>query len=128
MYKYLEEGPNWEPNDDINNIQGLIDLIVDDFGNYYTPYRTRNEGYKLTEVMLCHALYDESFSTVFYSENIDEYKYSHLGELLLDRMNEHLKYLNLKNRKIFHVNDLIENGTKVSFYDITQYKTQNRGK
>lgn len=121
--------PRWEPNENINNIQGLIDFISDEYGNYYTPYKTRNQGEKLTEVTLVHVLYDEAFSTVFIQDEVEqEYKFSHLGELLLDRMNGHVRELGIEGRKIFTVKDLIENGTEVSFWNITQYKTQNKGK
>lgn len=55
-----------------------------------------------------------------------EYNHSHLGELLLDRMNGHIKELEIEGRKIFTVRDLIENGTEVNFWDITHYKTRNK--
>ena len=120
--------PRWEPNDNINNIQGLIDFIKDEYGNYYTPYRTKNEGNKLLEVTLVHVLYDEAFSTIFRDETQREYNYSHLGELLLDRMNGHIKELEVENRKIFNIQDLINNGTEVNFGDLTHYKTRNKRK
>ncbi|WP_164670226.1 hypothetical protein [Virgibacillus doumboii] len=118
----------WEPNDDINNIKGIIDFITDDFGNYYTPYKISHREGKLTEVTLVHVLYDEAFSTVFIDDTQREYRYSHLGELLLDRMNGHIKELEIEDRTIFTVQNLIENGTEVSFWDITHYKTRNKDK
>ncbi|MDF2036570.1 hypothetical protein P2R12_06125 [Cytobacillus oceanisediminis] len=119
--------PRWEPNQDVNNIQGLIDFVTDEYGNYYTPYQTSNKGNKLEEVTLVHVLYDEAFSTIFLmDETQQEYKHSHLGELLLDRMNGHIKELEIEGRKIFTVQDLINNGTEVKFWDITHYKTQNK--
>lgn len=125
--------PRWEPNDNINHIQGLIDFIKDEYGNYYTPYRVATtgseNGLRLTKVTLAHELYVEAFSTIFLQDEMgQDYKYSHLGELLLDRMNGHLKELELEGRKIFTIQDLIANGTEVSFWDITHYKTQKKNK
>ncbi|TCN25470.1 hypothetical protein [Mesobacillus foraminis] len=119
----------WKSNQDVNNIQGLIDLVTDEYGNYYTPYKTTNQGSKLTEVVLCHALYDNAFSMVFLQDEWKEvYKFSHLGEPLVDTLNAHIASLNESGRVIFSVKKLIENGTQVSFYKITSYKTQNKGK
>jgi hypothetical protein len=119
--------PRWEPNQDINNIQGLIDFVKDEYGNYYTPYQTKNRGNQLEEVTLVHVLYDEAFSTIFLMDEFNKgYVHSHLGELLLDRMNGHIKELEIEGRKIFTVQDLINNDTKVKFWDITHYKTQNK--
>jgi hypothetical protein len=123
------ERPRWVKNIDVNNIQALIDFIEDEYGNYYTPYKITTKGGKLTEVTLVHVLYDEAFSTVFYEDITEsEYIHCHLGELLLDRMNGHIKELEIEGRKIFTVQDLINNGTKVEFWDITKYKTRNKGK
>ncbi|MCY7975579.1 hypothetical protein P8843_04335 [Bacillus inaquosorum] len=118
--------PRWEPNDDINNIQGIIDFIKDEYGNYYTPYQTSKKGGKLLEVTLVHVLYDEAFSTVFVDDTQQAYRFSHLGELLLDRMNGHIKELEIEGRRIFTVQDLINNGTEVYFWDISKPKTQNK--
>lgn len=129
MGKFPVGTPRWEPNQDINNIQGLIDFVVDDFGNYYTPYRTAIKDGRLEEVVLCHCLYDEAFSTIFLQDDIkEEYKYSHLGDLLLDRLNGHIEELNKNGRKIFHVSELFEQDIKVAFWDITKAKTLNKTK
>ncbi|MGM0750225.1 MAG: hypothetical protein ACQEUS_20855 [Bacillota bacterium] len=113
--------PRWEPNEDINKIQGGIDLVRDEYGNYYVPYRIRDKGDKLLGVTLVHALYDEAFSTVFMDETQKAYSSGHLGVLLLDRMNGHIKELEIEGRKIFSVQDMINNGTEVKFWDITHY-------
>ena len=121
--------PRWNANDDVNSIESLIDFITDEYGNYYTPTKTKTEGDKLIEVTLTHTLYDESFSTVFWEDiTKSEYIHCHLGELLLDRMNEHINELDIEGRKIFTVGDLLKNGTEVKFHDITQHRTRNKGK
>lgn len=125
--------PRWEPNEDINSIKGIIDFVIDEYGNYYTPYQVTTtgseNGLRLTKVTLVHELYHEAFSTIFIQDDVEqEYRYSHLGELLLDRMNGHISELEIEGRRIFSVQDLIANGTEVSFWNITHYKTKNKGK
>lgn len=117
--------PRWGQNQDINQIQGLIDFIRDEYGNYYTPYRLKHQGNKLLEVTLVHVLYNEAFSEIMDNQ---EYRYCHLGELLLDRMNGHLKELEIEGRKIFSIEDLKNNDTEINFWDIAHYKTRNKGK
>ncbi|MBA1163670.1 hypothetical protein [Bacillus licheniformis] len=112
--------PRWGSNDDINNIQGHIDFVRDEYGNYYTPFKLTTKSNKLLKVSLMHVLYDEAFATILDDEMLKEYRYSYLGDLLLDRMNGHIKELEIENRRIFTVQDLIDNGTEVSFLDITQ--------
>ena len=107
--------PRWEPNQDINKIEGIIDFIKDEYGNYYTPYERKYNGKKLFEVTLVHVLYDEAFNTIFMMDEIEEYKYSHLGELLLDRMNGHIKELEIEGRKIFTLQELIKMILKLNF-------------
>ncbi|WP_368900864.1 hypothetical protein [Oceanobacillus oncorhynchi] len=119
------KNPRWEPNEDINEILGLIDFVTDEYGNYYTPYKISTDGGKLTEVTLVHVLYDEAFSTIFQLDEVleGEYRFKHLGNLLLDRMNGHIKELEKNKRKIFTIQDLFENGTKVYTWDITKPKS-----
>ncbi|MEC1087717.1 hypothetical protein P9B97_02255 [Bacillus paralicheniformis] len=111
--------PRWGSNDDINNIQGHIDFVRDEYGNYYTPFKLTTKSNKLLKVSLMHVLYDEAFATILDDEMLKEYRYSYLGDLLLERMNGHIKELEVENRRIFTVQDLIDNGTEVSFLDIT---------
>ncbi|WP_226087489.1 hypothetical protein [Mesobacillus sp. S13] len=125
----MDKLKRWEANDNINLIQGQIDLVIDEYGNYYTPYTTTTVGMKLTEVVLCHEIYNIAFSWLFIQDDWQkEYKYSHLGEPMVEGLNGQISDLKHADRKIFSIQDLLENGTKVSFYDITSFKTRNKNK
>jgi hypothetical protein len=114
-----------QPNDDVNNVQGTVDLIVDEYGNYYTIYKTTHRDGKLIKVLLVHILYFHAFASVFLNEEIKtKYQYSHLGEYLLDRINAHISSTKKNGRKIFTIQELIDNGTDIEFWDITSYKTK----
>ncbi|MEK4448667.1 hypothetical protein N1I81_22795 [Bacillus sp. FSL M8-0052] len=112
--------PRWGSNEDINSIQGHIDFIRDEYGNYYNPFKLTTQGNKLLKVSLIHVLHDAAFTTVFSDELLKEHRYTFLGDFLLDIMNGHIKELEAEGRKIFTVQDLINNGTEVSFWDLTQ--------
>ncbi len=113
--------PGWPPNKDIHQILGLIDLITDESGNYYTVYEITTYGNKLEKVKLAHSLYDIAFASTFIMEEVvNGYLNDHLGDFMLDVLNGHIKTLELCNRKIFSVNDLIDNGIKVEYWGITE--------
>lgn len=113
--------PGWPPNKDIHQIQGLIDLITDEKGNYYTVYEITTYGNRLEKVKLAHSLYDIAFASTFVmKEIVDEYIDNHLGDFMLDVMNGHIKTLEMCGRKMFSVQELIDNGVKVEYWDITE--------
>ncbi|HFK1549989.1 TPA: hypothetical protein ACGXMZ_006003 [Bacillus albus] len=114
-----------EPNEDINNILGLIDLITDEYGNYYYPVKLTTGDGKLKKVTLSHAYYEDAFSEIFYSgilqdEIPKEYRNKHLGFCLKDRLVSVLERLKKDNRKIFTIHELIANGTEVSTMKLTE--------
>lgn len=107
-------------NDDINQILGLIDLIQDEYGNYYYPTQLTTEGGKLIKVTLSHAYYDNAFAEVLREEVLKEYQYKHLGVPILDRLLGSIKRLEKSKRKIFTTQDLVDNDTKISVLKITE--------
>ncbi|HHT7203901.1 hypothetical protein [Bacillus cereus] len=118
-------------NTDINDIRALMDLFTDEYGNYYYAPRTKKGEGKLLEVTLSHAYYEDAFSILSFAEPLqdeleEEYRNKHVGHRLTDRLNNMIEILKTKERKIFTIQDLINNGTEVSFMDIT--KTHPRGK
>ncbi|GAA0346915.1 hypothetical protein GCM10008931_42740 [Oceanobacillus oncorhynchi subsp. oncorhynchi] len=113
--------PGWPSNDKINNIQGLIDIITDKSGNYYTVYEITTYENKIEEVKLAHSLYDIAFASTFLMEEVVEgYLGNHLGDFMLDVLNGHLRTLEICERKIFSVQDLLDNKIKVEYWDMTQ--------
>lgn len=108
-------------NDNINNLQGLTDLVIDEYHNYYIVLRTRTSGGKLLEISLSNFYYDDSYAiiTEFDDETKNKYKYKHVGHILTDRLNGTLKILKDDNRKIFTVQDLLNNQIKVAFSNQT---------
>ena len=108
-------------NDNINNLQGLIDLVIDEYDNYYRVLSTRTSGGKLLEISLSNFYYDDSYAiiTEFDDETKNKYKYKHVGHILTDRLNGALKILKDNNRKIFTIQDLFNNQTKVFFLNQT---------
>lgn len=113
--------PGWPPNDEINNIQGLIDLITDNSGNYYTVYEITTYENKVEKVKLAHIMYDIAFASTFaMKEIVNGYLDNHLGDFMLDVLNGHLKTLEICNRKIFSVQDFHDNKIEVEYWDMTQ--------
>lgn len=108
-------------NDNINNLQGLIDLVIDEYHNYYIILKTKTSGGKLLEISLSNFYYDDSYSiiTEFDDETKNKYKYKNVGHILTDRLNSTLKILKDSNRKIFTVQELFNNQTKVVFLNQT---------
>ncbi|HHB2485253.1 TPA: hypothetical protein ACORDH_005969 [Bacillus cereus] len=124
-------GQNHLANDNINEIRNLMDLITDEYGNYYQIVTTKTGQGKLYEVTLSHAYYEASFSILSFAEPFqneleEEYRNKHVGFRLKDRLNNAIEHVKRKGRTIFTIQDLINNGTKVSFMDITE--THPRGK
>lgn len=124
-------GQNHLANDNINEIRPLMDLFTDEYGNYYYAPRIKTGEGKLLEVTLSHAYYEDSFSVISFAEPLqneleEKYRNKHIGHQLKDRLNSTIQNLKNKERVIFTIKDLIENGTKVTFANITE--THPRGK
>lgn len=117
-----------EPNNNINNLLGIIDLVTDEYHNYYVVLNTTTKGLKLTEVSLSNYYYDDSYAiiTEFDDETKKKYRYQHVGKILTDRLNNQIKSLKDSKRKIFTVEELLKNGTKVMFYDQTKPHPRSR--
>ncbi|HDR8129190.1 TPA: hypothetical protein QCZ07_005343 [Bacillus cereus] len=114
-----------EPNENINDIRGLIDLVTDEYGNYYYPVTTKVGEGKLLEVTLSHAYYEDAFSEIFFSgvlqdEIPEEYRNKHIGLCLQDRLTSSLERLEKSKRRIFTIQELLANGTKVSTMKLTE--------
>ena len=107
-------------NNDINQIQLLIDLVQDEYGNYYYPNQSTVESGKLTKVTLSHAYYENSFSELFREEVLKEYQYKHLGVAVQERLLGSIERLEKSNRRIFTTQDLFDNGTEVSIMKLTE--------
>lgn len=108
-------------NDNINNLQGLVDLVTDEYSNYYIILKTRTSGGKLLAISLSNFYYDDSYAiiTEFDDETKNKYRYKHIGNIITDRLNGTIKILADNNRKIFTVEDLLNNQTEVSFFNQT---------
>ncbi|OOZ91566.1 hypothetical protein [Bacillus cereus] len=114
-----------DSNDDINNIQGLIDLITDQYGNYYYATQIKTNAGKLEEITLGHAYYEDSFSILSYAEPLhneleDKYRNKHVSHRLKDRLIASLDRAQRSNRKIFTIQELIANGTTVYTKKLTE--------
>ncbi|MCR1991406.1 hypothetical protein NSA31_06360 [Bacillus subtilis] len=110
-----------ESNNDINQIQRFIDLIRDEYGNYYYATELTTQGGKLIKVRLSHTYFEDSFSTTYFrehDENPEEFKF--IGETLRDGLVGAIKRLEDSNRKIFSIQDLIDNGIQVSTLNLTK--------
>lgn len=117
-------------NDDINNILCLIDVITDNYGNYYYATRTKTGEGKLQEVTLAHAYYEDAFSILSYAEPLhneleEKYRNTHVGHRLKDRLISSLDRAQRSNRKIFTIQELVANGTTVYTMKLTE--THPRG-
>lgn len=124
-------GQNHLANNNINEIRPLMDLFTDEYGNYYYATRTKTGGGKLHEVTLSHVYYEDSFSILSFAgplqnELEEKYRNTHVGHRLKDRLNGSIENMKRKERVIFTIQDLINNGTEVSFMNITE--THPRGK
>lgn len=106
-------------NDNIHELRPLFDVITDEYGNYYEIVRLATKGDKLTEVTLSHMYFEKAFSRVFITPDVEEYKYQHIGAYLQDVVNGHIESVKKKNRKMFSVQDLLDNGVEVSFMNQT---------
>lgn len=115
-----------ESNDDINKIECLIDVIADNYGNYYYPTTTKtDENGKLEEITIGHAYYEDSFSILSYAEPLhneleDKYRNKHVGLRLKDRLKAYLDRAQRSNRKIFTIQELVANGTTVYTKKLTE--------
>lgn len=111
-----------ESNEDINNLLGLIDLVTDEYNNYYHVMRTKIKDTKLEEVSLSHFYYDSSYAILadLDDESKELYRYEHFGNIITDRLANSIKRVNESKRKIFTIEDLLNNQTKVVFLDITK--------
>lgn len=107
---------------EIMNINELknFDLIKDEYENYYVINRTFLDKNQLTEVTLSHIYFEESFQRLFYIEGENEkYKNKHIGVFLQDLVNGKIDKYTKKHGNIYSVRDLVENGIKIDFMDIT---------
>lgn len=109
-------------NENINELRGMLDLIVDEYGNYYKVVGTTEKGGKLEHIKLSHYYFEFAFSRLLTedSEDLQKYKYKHIGCFIQDGLINHLKNLESKKRKIFTVKELLENGVVVQFMDLTE--------
>jgi hypothetical protein len=107
-------------NNDINSLIPSLDVVADEYGNYYEVVETTTKGGKLTKVTLSNIYFETAFSRSFIEEDIvEKYKYKHIGAFLQDLVNEHIQDLKRKRRTIFSIKDLLENETEVEFLDQT---------
>ncbi|MFC0298457.1 hypothetical protein [Geobacillus jurassicus] len=116
-------------NNDINALQPLLDVVTDEYGNYYEVVAVTHKGGKLTKVTLSNIYFETAFSRSFIEEDIvEKYKYKHIGAFLQDLVNDHIQDLKSKKRTIFSIKDLLENGTEVEFLDQTAPHPRSRSK
>lgn len=108
-----------KPNNDINQV-GIFDMISDEYNNYYYVTGETVDSGKLTTITLSHSYYEDAFSAILHEDLLKEYKFKHVGVPLQDRLLGSLKHLKEKNRTIFTIQDLVDNGIEVSFLDITK--------
>lgn len=106
-------------NENIHELKPLFDVITDEYGNYYEIVRQTNQGDQLKKVTLSNMYFEKAFSRVFITPDIEEYKHQHIGAFLQDLVNGHIEDVKRKNRKMFSVQDLLDNGIEVSFMDQT---------
>lgn len=106
-------------NENIHEIRNLLDLIVDEYGNYYEIVSTTTTGSRLVEVTLSNIYFEKSFQRLFVNEDVKSYGHQHIGAYLQDLVNNSIKYVQDRNRKIFSIQDLIDHEIKVSFLDQT---------
>lgn len=114
------ESVKLESNNDINQIKRFIDLIEDEYGNYYYATELTTQGGKIIKVVLSHTYLEDSFSTTYFrehDENPEEFKF--IGETLRDGLVGAIRRLKESNRKIFSIQDLIDNGIQVSTLKLT---------
>ncbi|MEH6888497.1 hypothetical protein V7024_01855 [Bacillus sp. JJ864] len=109
-----------EANNDINEISFALDIISDEYSNYYYVLGTTVEHGKLTEVKISHSYYEDSFSEVLHDKIEDKYKFKHIGHILRDRLLRKLELVKERNRKIFTIQELLANGIKVNVMKPTQ--------
>jgi hypothetical protein len=106
-------------NDDINKILLLKDLITDEYGNYYSVVEMSNKGQQLAEVTLSHFYYERAFAIIVSDDFVQEYTHKHIGCFLQDELSKDIEMLQDQHRTIFSIQDLIQNGTKIHFLDLT---------
>lgn len=111
-----------KPNNDIHEIIETIDLITDEYGNYYYPVevKTSRETGKLLSVTLSNALYEDSFQEVLYSQTPKEYENQYVGVMVRDRLLANIERLKKDNRTIFTLNDLKATGASLSTWKVTE--------
>jgi hypothetical protein len=113
-------------NDSIDELRCLFDVIVDEYGNYYELVGVTHKGGKLTEARLSNMYFEKAFSRTFTTENVEEYKYQHIGVYLQDLVNSHIDSIKDKRRTIYSIKDLLANGTKIKFLDQTVRHPRSR--
>jgi hypothetical protein len=106
-------------NNDINELRPLLDVVTDEYGNYYEIVTVTHKGGKLTKVKLSNIYFETAFSRLFTEDILEKYKHKHIGVFLQDLVNGHIQDLKRKKRTIFSIKDLLENGTEVEFVDQT---------
>lgn len=110
-----------EPNNNIHDILFSRDVIKDEYGNYYEVVGMTTQGEKISELILSHAYFEIGFSRLFISELDEGYKeHDYIGRPIRDILNGHIKALKSNGREIFTVRDLLDEGIKVKFNDITK--------
>ncbi len=106
-------------NMNINELSNFH-LVMDEYGNYYEVNRISHKNNELTEVTLSNIYFEKSFQRLFNLDGENEkYKDKHIGVFLQDLVNGSINNYTNKHGKIYSVRELVENGVKVNFMDIT---------
>lgn len=109
-----------QPNDDINYVRIHTDVVKDDLGNYYVANKTKHDGDKLLSVNLSHFYHEVAFTSIFTEELIEEYKHKLLGEVIREMLLESIEEMKSNGRKIFTVQEFLENNIEVTFKEVTE--------
>ncbi|MGN7309929.1 hypothetical protein ACTHQ4_02415 [Alkalicoccobacillus gibsonii] len=109
---------SYSPNDSINELTPEIDLVVDEYGNYYQVKEIRQEKDRLHYIMLDHFLNDWSFSII--PNTIEkEFSRKHIGYYFNEILEGHITKLKQSNRRLFSILELKQEGIIVEFIDLT---------
>ena len=96
-----------------------MDLVRDEYGNYYKVVGTHMEKDKLTGLEVSNLYFEKSFEAG--TDSLDEsYQGKPFGVYIQDQVNAYIEDIQQNERPIYGIRDLMVNRIKVYAVDITQ--------
>lgn len=115
-----------EENNDPTNLRCLIDLVVDEYGNYYHIIGFSQRENEYLKYTLSQFYYEDSYAILFDKDIAKEYQHEYIGETLRARLNNSIIRLNDSKRTIFSIQDLTALNIELEFKDITKDHSRNK--